>query len=401
MKNKIEVSIDGHVLITDADTNEVYVDKHNAIHSQNMARIIARALAKENNGYIHRIAFGNGGTVTDPTGQIIFNSPNDGRNGSWESRLYNETYSEIVDETDPDFGSDPGSAEPGKIRTGGGAVPEDDPEGGGVTSVEVGTKSNIVISVFLNKNEPTGQINTINDFGVEIDDRESRFVFDEIGLYSPGKQANSTSAYTSINVGNKTSEDISLLSPNETYVMEYNVDGIDYATTIQTPSGGSGVGGAFTYGDICEGLNDGSWIVSGDNFTEVCYVFITDRTSGLAYPTINNKESYGFLTFQTLSEGSSSSISIACSSPSNDLFRVITNNICSNVGVNETVGNDVGVANNLSDQSQERERLLSHIIFPPVTKTADKALNIVYTLTVSVARTANTVVSQTSTTETL
>ena len=43
---------------------------------------------------------------------------------------------------------------------------------------------------------------------------------------------------------------------------------------------------------------------------------------------------------------------------------------------------------------------MSHIIFPPITKTADKALNIVYTLTVSVARTANTVVSQTSTTET-
>ena len=133
MKNFLDVSIDGHVLITDADTNEVLVDKHNAIHSQNMARIIARALARENNGYIHRIAFGNGGTVTDPTNQVIFNSPNDGRNGSWESRLYNETYSEIVDDLHPDFGSDPGSAEPGKIRTGGGAVPEDDPEGGGVS----------------------------------------------------------------------------------------------------------------------------------------------------------------------------------------------------------------------------------------------------------------------------
>lgn len=398
MKNKIDVTIDGHVLIKDADTNEIYVDKHNAIHSQNMARILARALARENNGYIHRIAFGNGGTVTDPTGQIIFNSPNDGRNGSWESRLYNETYSEIVDDLHPDFGSDPGSAEPGKIRTGGGAVPEDDPEGGGVSSAEVGMKSNVVISVFLNKNEPTGQINTINDFGVAIDERESRFVFDEIGLYSPGKQANSTSAYTSVNVGNKTSEDASTLVANETYVFDYTVDGISYSTTIQTPSGGSGSGGSFTYGDLCEGLNDGSWIVSGDNFTEICYVFITDRTSGLAYPTINNKESYGFLTFQSFTEGSTSEISIACSSATNDLFKTLTNNICSNVGVNNVSGEDVGVANNLSDQVEERERLLSHIIFPPITKSGDKALNIVYTLTISVARTANTVVSQTSTT---
>lgn len=396
MFSDLNVNVIGHVKVTDDDTNEVLLDKKNAIHPQNMSRIIARALAREPNSYIHRIAFGNGGTVTDPTGQIILNPPNDGRNGSWESRLYNETYSEIVDELSPDFGSDPGSAEPGNERTGGGSVPEDDPAGGGVFSQEVGSKSNVVISVFLNKNEPTGQIATINDFGVEIDERESTFIFDEIGLYSPGKQAAATSGHSSVNVGNKTSEDISLLSPLDTYTMTYAIDGQTYVTNVTTPAGGSGTAGAFTYGDLCEGLNTGSWISSGDDFTAVGYVFITDRTGGLSYSTITNKESYGLLTFRSLTTGSTSTVELFCdSNSSTDIFKNLTNNICANVNVNAKAGADAGVLNDTLDSDNERERLLTHIVFPPITKTADKALNIVYTLTISVARTTDSRVSQT------
>lgn len=398
MFSDLNVSVIGHVNITDSDTKEVLLDKKNAIHPQNMSRIIARALAREPNAYIHRIAFGNGGTVTDPTGQIIFNPPNDGRNGSWESRLYNETYSEIVDELNPDFGSDLGSAEPGNERTGGGSVPEDDPAGGGVYSQEVGSKSNVVISVFLNKNEPTGQVATINDFGVEVDERESTFVFDEIGLYSPGKQAAATSGHSSVNVGNKTSEDISLLSPLATYTMTYAIDGQTYVTNVTTPAGGSGTAGAFTYGDLCEGLNTGSWISSGDDFTTVGYVFITDRTGGLSYSTIINKESYGLLTFRSLTTGSGSTVELFCNNGDpTDLFRNLTNGICANVNVNAKVGADAGVLNDTLDAENERERLLTHIVFPPITKTGDKALNIVYTLTISVARTTDSRVSQTQT----
>lgn len=392
----IDIGLVGHVKIFNADTGELILDKKNAIHPQNMSRIIARALAREPNSFIHRIAFGNGGTVTDPTGQIIFNPPNDGRNGSWESRLYNETYSEIVDEDDVNFGSDPGSAEPGNIRTGGGAIPEDDPEGGGVTSQEVGSKSNVTISVFINKNEPTGQIASINDFGVEISERESTFIFDEIGLYSPGKQAAATSGYASINVGNKTSEDATLLLANTSYVMNYEIDGSTYVTNITTPASGSGTAGALTYGDLCQGLNDGSWIVSGDDFTTVATAFITDRSGGIAYPSIANKESYGLLTFQSLTTGSSSSVELFCNSvDTTDLFRAITNNLCVNVNVNVKPGRDAGVLNDTLTPENERERLLTHIVFPPITKTADVALNIVYTLTISVARTSDSRISQT------
>lgn len=389
MLSNLNINMSGHVKIWD-DEGNVLLDKFNAIHPQNMSRIIARALAGEQNGYIYRIAFGNGGTVTDPTGQIIFNPPNDGKNGSWESRLYNETYSEIVDARSPDFGSDPGSAEPGNIRAGGGSVPEDDPEGGGVVSQEVGTKSNIVISVFLNKNEPSGQFSSVNDFGVSISDREKTFIFDEIGLYSPGKPAAATSGHSSVNVGNKISTDILLLSPNADYSMSYVVDGLSRITNIRTPAGGTGAGGALTYGDLCEGLNSGNWIVSGDTFSDYAFMFITDRTGGVNYPSIANKESYGYLTVQSLSTGVNSSVLLNCNeSSATDLFKNITANICSNVNVNNVTGSDAGVINDTIDPSNERERLLTHLVFPPITKVANKALNIVYTLTVSVARTTD------------
>jgi len=393
----MNVQVIGHVKITDADTNEVLLDKKNAIHPQNMARIIARALAREENGYIHRIAFGNGGTVTDPTGNIIFNPTNDGRNGSWESRLYNETYSEIVDELSGDFGSDPGSAEPGNIRTGGGSVPEDDPEGGGVTSVEVGTKSNVVISMFINKNEPTGQFNTINDFGVSIDSDERTFVFDELGLYSPGKQATETSGHSSLNVGNKTSEQNTLLDVNTDYSLRINVNGTIYNTVIHTPGGGSGTGGLLTYGDLCEGINSGDWITSGDDITTVVMVFITDHSGG-TYPSIANKESYGLLTFESLTSGVTSTVDLTCDvSGGTSLFATLTNGLCEdNINVAQAPGSGAGVLNDPITPTEERERLLTHMVFPPITKTADKALNIVYTLTVSVSRTTDSRVVQTS-----
>ena len=50
------VKVDGHVNIRD-DLGVVHVDKHNAVHPQNMARIFARARAREDNYYIYRMAF--------------------------------------------------------------------------------------------------------------------------------------------------------------------------------------------------------------------------------------------------------------------------------------------------------------------------------------------------------
>jgi len=52
----------GRVVIHDQATGEMVLDKENAIHPQNMALVIARALARDDNGYIFNLCFGNGGT---------------------------------------------------------------------------------------------------------------------------------------------------------------------------------------------------------------------------------------------------------------------------------------------------------------------------------------------------
>lgn len=396
MLSEFTVQMNGRLRIYDLNNCEMLIDKKNAIHSQNMARILARGLAREGNSFIHRLAFGNGGTVTDPTGTRIFNPPNDGINGNWESRLYNETYSEIVDEDNINFGSDPGSAEPGNIRTGGGSAPLDDIEGSGVVSQEVGSKSNVVITLFLNENEPSGQIADINSFGIGIDQNETTFSFDEIGLYSSGLGAAPTSGHSSINVGNRTSEDVSLLATSSVYVMNYIIDGVPHSSTLNTQASGSGSAGTITYGDIAQALNTGLWDSGGDSFKEFGFVFITDRTNG-TYDTITNRESYGFLTFQSKTTGMLSSISLICDSEdTSDFLKSIANGICADVGINQQTGQSAGVLNDSIDQSNERERLLTHITFPPIVKTADKALKIEYTLTLSVARTNDSRFSETT-----
>lgn len=410
MQQDLGVSVAGHLLIKEHDGNQTttLVDKFNAIHPQNMSRIIARALANEQNSYIYRMAFGNGGTVTDPTGKVILNSPNDGTINGWEARLYNETYSEVVDESSSDFGSDPGSAEDGNVRVGSGSYSPTagDPDGG-VTSAEVGSKSNVIIRVFLSKDEPTGQVGTINDFGVAIDENEATFVFDEIGLYSPGKAAAATSGSTSVDVGNKTSDDIMNLDVGTVYQMRYTVNGSPYTTEVTTPAGGSHTSGALTFGDFCEGLNTGDWVTGGADFNTLALAYITDRSNG-GYPSITDMESYGLLTFKTLATGINSGtltgeeIDLDCDSTPDDLFLNLfdaAEGYCAaKLNVSKFLGGAAGVQNDAATQSNERERLLTHIVFPPITKSGDKAVSIEYTLTITVSKTKDSRVVQTSTT---
>lgn len=392
MLEGFNVNISGHVLIKD-DEGNVYLDKHNAVHPQNMSRIIARALSNEPNSIIYRMAFGNGGTVTDPTNKVILNPTNDGTVSGWEARLYNETYSEVVDESSTQFGFDIGSAEEGNIRVGSqGASPTAGDPDGGVVSQEVGIKSNVVVSVYLSKEEPTGQLGAFTDFGVAVDDSERTFIFDEIGLYSPGKPAAATPASTSVDVGNKTSDDIfNNLAASTTYSLSYTVNGNAYATVFTTPAGGSGPGGTFTYGDFCEGLNSGSWSFTGQDITQYLKIYITDRSNG-AYPSIVNEESYGLLTFKTLATGASNSVSLI----DGGVGDVFTETAVGTINAVTTDGANAGVANDPSTPENERERLLTHIVFPPIAKTGDKALSIVYTLTVSVAKTKDSRILQTA-----
>lgn len=97
------IYLQGHIKIFDPVTQEVIVNKRNAIHYENMSIALAQSLADEGVGTIYQMSFGNGGTAVDPTGIITYLTPN--TTGS-NSSLYNETYNKVVNDrstnnTDP------------------------------------------------------------------------------------------------------------------------------------------------------------------------------------------------------------------------------------------------------------------------------------------------------------
>jgi len=87
--------IEGFVKIHDPISKEVFVDKKNAIHYENISIAMAQTLSNRDLGWIYTMAFGNGGSSVDPTGVITYLPPNTtGQNAD----LYNETYSKVVDD---------------------------------------------------------------------------------------------------------------------------------------------------------------------------------------------------------------------------------------------------------------------------------------------------------------
>lgn len=94
------LSFHGHVLISDADTGEVLLDKFNAINFENMAIAIANLLANKtdangNGFYISKIAFGRGGTMIDANGNITYKTPK--TNGS-QGSLYEPNFGANADQ---------------------------------------------------------------------------------------------------------------------------------------------------------------------------------------------------------------------------------------------------------------------------------------------------------------
>lgn len=396
----VPIQVKGHCKIVD-DLGNVLLDKDNAIHPQNMARVIARALANEHNYFVHRIAFGNGGTTVDAAYTVTYKSVNDGQSpdiATWDSRIYNETYSEIIDDgqsvLNPLLGTDPGSADLNTgVRTGGGAVPSSDPptvphvSGPGVRSNELGLTSEVVITAVLNGDEPLGQF--VSDSNPPTESTEGDFVFDEIGLYTSGAQSITTSGYALVNVGTRTSTDDTGLLPGTAYSFNITVDGgtstlISFTTPV---GGGSGTGGQILYGDLCEAINTGSalWGMGGSNpLPGGATVSITDNTASI-FPTITGKQTYGFLRFESATTGTGSTIDLTGANTTTFLSLL---NPPSGASLETPVAGTVaGVQNAPTDPTTESERLLAHLIFSPVLKSKNRTLIITYTLTVSVART--------------
>src|SRR6056300_1674397 len=149
------IVVQGHIKIFDPETQEVFINKRNAIHYENMSIALAESLANAGQGNIYEMSFGNGGTAVDPTGIITYLTPNStGTNAS----LYNQTFSKVIDDRSTE-NTDPLR---NKIET------------RHVTGVNY---TDIVVSCLLDYGEPEGQ-----DAFDNSTDTEALFVFDELGL---------------------------------------------------------------------------------------------------------------------------------------------------------------------------------------------------------------------------
>jgi hypothetical protein len=151
---------EGHIKIFDPTTKEVFVDKRNAIHYENMSVAMVNSLSNQGQGTIYQMAFGTGGTIVDPTGLISYLTPNTvGVNSS----LYNQTYQKIVDQNSAQ------NTDPVRNKM-------------EIRHVSGATYSDIIVSCLLDYGEPDGQ-----DAFDNSQDMNGSFVFDELGLkgYNP------------------------------------------------------------------------------------------------------------------------------------------------------------------------------------------------------------------------
>ena len=157
LKENGGVAMEGHIRIFDPETGEDIVNKRNAIHYENMSESLANSVGNKTTGFIHEIAFGNGGTNVDPTGVITYLPANSTGQGA---SLYNQTYFKVIDDnsslnTDPDRN---------KIS---------------VSHVSGNIYSDIVVSCLLDYGEPNDQqaFDNTSNFN-------DTYTFDELGLKS-------------------------------------------------------------------------------------------------------------------------------------------------------------------------------------------------------------------------
>ena len=87
--------VQGHIKIFDPTSGQIYVEKRNSIHFENISEALAYNLANKDQSYIYEMHFGNCGTSVDPTGVINYLPPN---NNTQNANLYNPTYYKIVDD---------------------------------------------------------------------------------------------------------------------------------------------------------------------------------------------------------------------------------------------------------------------------------------------------------------
>jgi hypothetical protein len=167
MYSSTNLSIKGFLKIHDPISKQVFVDKTNAIHYENMSIALAQNIANKGTNFITEMHFGNGGTTVDPTGVITYLPTN---TNVQNADLYNPTYWKIVDNTnaantDPLRNNITVNHTPGLVYT------------------------DIVVTCLLDYGEPSGQAVYDNSQSLNGD-----FVFDELGLFGSMAGANGLGA---------------------------------------------------------------------------------------------------------------------------------------------------------------------------------------------------------------
>lgn len=173
MDTLFTTEVKGHVKIAYQDTGEVLLDKHNAIHVQNVARALSRGLAHEAASWIYAVQLGNGGTHIDGGGNISFLTPN---TVGVSATLYNATYSATVDSS---------------------VVSNTTNSVSSASSPPPALTSTVTVSVLLDAAAPVGQATTDN----VTTNPDSVYTFDELGLFTMVNPENPSPTPTNLTGG--------------------------------------------------------------------------------------------------------------------------------------------------------------------------------------------------------
>lgn len=149
------IHVQGHIKIFDPESGEVFINKRNAIHYENISVALAQNLSNKSQSFIYEMHFGNGGTAVDPTGVISYLPAN---TNAQNSNLYNPTYFKIVDNT---------------------SVKNTDPARNKITVLHTpgNIYTDILVTCLLDYGEPADQSAFDNTQSLNAE-----YVFDELGL---------------------------------------------------------------------------------------------------------------------------------------------------------------------------------------------------------------------------
>ena len=160
------LNVSGHILITDKETGEELVNKRNAIHYGNMARVVALALKNADNEYINFIAYGSGGTSVDTSGKVLYKNPRVSESFDASGSLYNRTHEKSFTTQDDN----------NKIEV-----------------IQGASYSDLKITSTLGYAEPPGQ-----ELFDTSTDNEGDYVFDELGLFTNASDINDATMLTHV-----------------------------------------------------------------------------------------------------------------------------------------------------------------------------------------------------------